>query len=607
MTEPLGLSIGMTNLVAARVGRPPVIRRAVLHLFGDRPAEVGVPADNPNVGQPGGLVLSGFVDRVGDPVPLVAADGSAHRGELVLAEALEAMARTVDGGAPVAIAVPAHWGPGTVGALRGALRGRAALAPGGLPAALIPDSTAALAALQAAPGLPDQGVIVLVDLGGSGTSISLADAGANLDALGQTVRYPDFSGDAVDQALLNHVITGIAEANDADPAGTAAVGSLARLRDQCRQAKERLSADTAAVVSADLPGFASDIRITRPELEQLISEPVAGLVAAIEDTLQRNQVAFGAVAAVATVGGGAAIPLITQRLSERLRAPVVTTPQPQLNVAAGAALVADQSTDADAPTGMAPAVGAGDADAPTGLAPAAWAAGAAGLAAGAAASDGASSATFRALAWSQDDAPAGEPVPYTGADYAADPGSTAARPPVAFAADEQADEPEPGPLPWYKRPPVLFGAAATAALLAIGGLAVTLTSTSGDSTPVTETATTVSMEPSPSAALPPPVTTVTVGPDGVATTTVSQPPPPPPPPSSSTTTATTTTTQPTTTTTTTTTATTTTTTRTTTTTTRPTTTRPTTTQPPPTTTQAPPPTTVDPPDPVTTTVIAPGA
>lgn len=601
MTQPLGLSIGMTNLVAARVGRPPEIRRAILHLFDDRPAEVGVPAENPNVGQPGALVLSGFVDRVGDPVPLVAADGSAHRGELVLAEALEAMARTVDGGAPIAIAVPAHWGPGTVGALRGALRTRPGLAPGGLPAALIPDSTAALAALQAAPGLPDQGVIVLVDLGGSGTSISLADAGANLDALGQTVRYPDFSGDAVDQALLNHVVTGIAEANNADPAGTAAVGSLARLRDQCRQAKERLSADTATVVSAALPGFASDIRVTRPELEQLISEPVAGLMAAIEDTLQRNQVPLGNVAAVATVGGGAAIPLITQRLSERLRAPVVTTPQPQLNVAAGAALVADQSTDSDAPTGLAPAAAGADADAPTGLAPAAWAAGAAGLAAGAAASDGASSATFRALAWSQDDAPTGEPVPYTGADYTADPGATGARPPVAFTGDEQAEDPEPGPLPWYKRPPLLFGAAAAAALLAIGGLAVTLTSTSGDSSPVTETATTVSMEPSPSA-LPPPITTVTVGPDGRATTTVSQPPPPPPP----TTTTTATTTTPPTTTTTTTTATTTTTTRTTTTTTRPTTTQPTTTAPPPTTT-APPPTTEDPPDPVTTTVIVPGA
>ncbi len=593
MTEPLGLSIGMTNLVAARVGRPPVIRRAVLTLFGDRAPEVGLPTErpaNPNLDQPG-LVLSGFVDRVGDPVPLVAADGSAHRGELVLAEALDAMARTVGGGSPVAVAVPAHWGPGTVGALRGALRSRPNLAPHGVPAALIPDSTAAFAALQAAPGLPAQGVVVLVDLGGSGSSVSLADAGANLDTVGQTVRYAEFSGDAIDQALLNHVLAGIADAGNADPAGTAAVGSLARLRDECRQAKERLSAETATAVPVELPGVRSDIRVTRPELEQLIAGPLGGLLNAIEDTLQRNQIPLANVSAVATVGGGAAIPLVTQRLSEHLRAPVVTTPESQLNVAAGAALVANRSADADAPTGMAVA-----ADAPTGMAPAAWVAGAAGLAAADAAADGASSATFRALAWSQDDEPAGEPVPYTGEDY--DPSSvTGARPPVAFAPDDTgygaaygAYDEEPGPLPWYKRPPLLFGAAAAAALLAVGGLAITLTSADGDSTPVTETATTVSMEPSPQAP-PPPVTTVTVGPDGRATTTVSQPPPPPP--------ATTTTPQPTTTTTTTTAATTTTT-QPTTTTTRPTTTQPTTTQPPPTTTVEPPPTTVDPPDPPTT-------
>lgn len=594
MTEPLGLSIGMTNLVAARVGRPPVIRRAILTLFANRPAEVGVPSQwpaNPDPAQPG-LVLSGFVDRVGDPVPLVAADGSAHRGELVLAEALDAMARAVGGGSPVAIAVPAHWGPGTIGALRGALRSRPNLAPQGVPAALIPDSTAALAALQAAPGLPGQGVVVLVDLGGSGSSVSLADAGANLDTIGQTVRFPEFSGDAIDQALLNHVLVGMADAGDADPAGTAAVSSLARLRDECRLAKERLSAETATAVPVDLPGARSDIRVTRPELEQLIAGPLGGLLNAIEDLLQRNQIPLASVSAVATVGGGAAIPLVTQRLSEHLRAPVVTTPEPQFNVAAGAALVADQSAEADAPTGLGMA-----ADAPTGLAPAAWAAGAAGLGAGDTAADGASSATFRALAWSQDDEPAGEPVPYAGEDY--DPAAPGARPPLAFAPDDTgyaaAYDQEPGPLPWYKRPPVLFGAAAAAALLAVGGLAITLTSGEGDSSPVTETATTVSMEPSP--APPPPVTTVTVGPDGRATTTVSQPPPPPP--AATTTQPTTTTTAPTTTTTTTTqpTTTTTTTTAPTTTTTRPTTTRPTTTQPPVTTTVEPPPTTIEPPAP----------
>src|SRR5689334_7253797 len=275
MSDSLGLSIGMTNLVAARMGRAPVMRRSVLTVFDDRDAEVGVRTENPNLDQPG-MVLSGFVERVGDPVPLVAADGSAHRGEQVLVEALDAMARTVDGGTPVAIAVPAHWDATKVGALRSALRGKPSLSPQGVVPALVPDSVAALSALQAAPGLPSNGVVVLCDFGGSGTSITLANAAANFDTIGETVRYPDFSGDQIDQALLNHVLAGIAEAGDSDPASTAAVGSLARLRNDCRRAKEQLSAETAAAVRAELPGFASDVRVTRTELEQLIAEPLNG-------------------------------------------------------------------------------------------------------------------------------------------------------------------------------------------------------------------------------------------------------------------------------------------------------------------------------------------
>ena len=201
---------------------------------------------------------------------------------------------------------------------------------------------------------------------------------------------------------------------------------------------------------------------------------------------------MASLAAVATVGGGASIPLITQRLSERLRAPVVTT-QSQLNVAAGAALLADRGLSADAPTGMASA-----ADAPTDMATAAWPAARPEWRRGVAA-DGAQSATFRALAWSQDDAPADEP----GAVYRRRlqlrlrPGSHRGPPAGGVRPGEEGYPPEPAPLPWYKRPPILFGAAAAAALLAIGGLAVTLTNTSGNTGPVTETATTVSTEPSP--------------------------------------------------------------------------------------------------------------
>src|SRR4051812_25042678 len=104
MSDPLGLSIGTTNLVAARVGNQPVTRRSELML-------------------PNGMVLTGFVERVGDSVPLVAADGSSHPAERLLVDALAPLVHASSGrsSADIAIAVPAHWGQRALGALQNAL------------------------------------------------------------------------------------------------------------------------------------------------------------------------------------------------------------------------------------------------------------------------------------------------------------------------------------------------------------------------------------------------------------------------------------------------------------------------------------------------------
>ena len=224
----------------------------------------------------------------------------------------------------------------------------------GLP--VVSDATAALTALSTNPGLPTRGVVVLCDFGGSGSNITLANAASNYAVVGETVRFADFSGEAIDQALLTHVVSGLASAQ-ADPFGTTMVGSLAALRDECRRAKEVLSAQTATAVAVDVPGHRTGIRVTRLELEDLVQAPIASFLAALDDTLERYGVPQASVSAVATVGGGARIPLITQRLSEHLRAPVVTTAHPQLTAAEGAALIAHRSRVTETVTTLAPAPG----------------------------------------------------------------------------------------------------------------------------------------------------------------------------------------------------------------------------------------------------------
>ena len=94
----LGLSIGATNLAAVTADRA-VTRKPVLTLYRQRPPEVGMPAENPKLNEPG-LVMSDFVDRVGGSAGITAADGTTHRSEMLVADALRALAYTAtDGGA----------------------------------------------------------------------------------------------------------------------------------------------------------------------------------------------------------------------------------------------------------------------------------------------------------------------------------------------------------------------------------------------------------------------------------------------------------------------------------------------------------------------------
>src|SRR5207342_1633844 len=118
-----------------------------------------------------------------------------------------------------------------------AIRKNPTLAPNGVAPRLVSDAVAALTALHANSGLPAHGVVALLDFGGGGTSITLADAASSFEPI-ETVRDAEFSGDQLDQALLAHVLDRVADAGALDPAGTAAVGSLSLLREECRRAKE---------------------------------------------------------------------------------------------------------------------------------------------------------------------------------------------------------------------------------------------------------------------------------------------------------------------------------------------------------------------------------
>ena len=474
----LGLSVGATNLAAVTADRA-VTRRPVLTLYRQRPPEVGVPSENPKLNEPG-LVITDFVDRVGDPAGIAAADNTTHRSETLIADALRAMAYTAtDGRAlPDAVAVthPAHWDPAAVNSLRVALSRVSEWSRGRL--VLLPDSAAALFALDANPGVPNSGIVAVCDFGGSGTTLSLVDAADGYRAVTPAVRHTELSGDRLDQALLTHVINDLSAGGSFDTSATSAIGSLKQLRAACRYAKERLSSANSTALTADVPGYRGEIPLTREDLEDAIRQPLDSFIGFFHDVLQGNGIRLEDLAAVASVGGGASIPFVTRTLSEQSGALVISAPRPHLTAAVGAALRAAHGPG-DAATALAPTAQGSVSDATS------------------IAEITVEPAAEPALAWSEADDDSGI-MPIRAGEYDGDyenvprSGLTSSHP--RAKADPAAEPDVIGSFAdaWYRRPLVVAVGTALAVLAIGAGVLITLRHTSGSapSTPTPSVSTT---------------------------------------------------------------------------------------------------------------------
>jgi hypothetical protein len=461
----LGISVGATNLAAVTADRA-VTRKPVLTLYRQRPPEVGVPSENPKLNEPG-LVITDFVDRVGDPAGIAAADSTTHRSETLIADALRALAYAATEGRalPDAVAVthPAHWDPAAVNSMRLALSRVSEWSRGRL--VLLPDSEAALFALDANPGVPNSGIVAVCDFGGSGTTLSLVDAADRYRAVTPAVRHTEFSGDRLDQALLTHVINDLSTGGSFDTSATSAIGSLKQLRTACRYAKEQLSSTNATALTADVPGYSGEIRLTRDDLQDAIRQPLDSFIGFFHDVLQLNGIRLEDLAAVASVGGGASIPLVTRTLSEQSGALVISAPRPHLTAAVGAALRAAR----------------GPGDAATALAPTALGS----------VSDATSisempveAAATPALAWSEADDDSGI-MPIRAGEYDDEyekvprGGLTSSRPRAQMDPAAEPDVIGAYADAWYRRPLVVAVGTALAVLAIGAGVLITLRHTSG--------------------------------------------------------------------------------------------------------------------------------
>ncbi|NUT72706.1 Hsp70 family protein [Pseudarthrobacter sp. C4D7] len=314
---------------------------SVVYFPEEGPVLVGEVAERRGLDSPERVVRE-FKRRIGDDVPIVL-------GTLALQpeDVFATMARWVadraaerEGAPPSAVFLthPAAWGPHRLSVIR------AALAAHGLEnVTLLPEPEAAALHYASQVRVEEGSTIAVYDLGGGTFDTAvLRKTGSNrFDLLGRPEGIEDLGGADFDAAVFNHVAAHAGNAlADLDPADPAALGALARLRRECIEAKEALSADSEASIPVLLPGVQQQVRLVRSEFEALIEEPVRETVEALERSLAQLHLQPADLSAVLLIGGSSRIPLVAQVVSEELDRPLAVDADPKSSICLGAAVAA---------------------------------------------------------------------------------------------------------------------------------------------------------------------------------------------------------------------------------------------------------------------------
>ncbi|MEU7866022.1 Hsp70 family protein [Dactylosporangium sp. NPDC049140] len=270
-------------------------------------------------------------------------DGSVLLGERPVAvpELVTAVFRRVlaeftrtAGGPPDAVTVthPAGWATTRRATLQEAVR-RAGL-PG---AALVPEPVAAATYFVSVLRhmVPVGSGVVVYDLGAGtfdGSVVARTAAGFDVRSVGGR---DDLGGLDFDELVVGLVSRALPAEDwarvSADPRATR------RLRDEAREAKERLSRAASATVM--VPVLDVDVPVTREEFDNAARPLVERSVASLAETLRLSRLTPDRVAGVFLVGGASQMPLVATALHREFGRPPITIEQPEMVVAEGAVLV----------------------------------------------------------------------------------------------------------------------------------------------------------------------------------------------------------------------------------------------------------------------------
>jgi actin-like ATPase involved in cell morphogenesis len=346
----LGIDLGTAYTAAAvlRDGRVDIVGLgnhtaaipSVVFLRDDGGLLIGDAAERRGVQEPARMARE-FKRRFGDTAPIMLdrTPFSADRLFTVLLQQVLADVSQREGGAPdrIAVAHPANWGGFKTDLLR-----QAVTAAGVANATYVTEPVAVAVQYAATERVAEGDVVAVYDLGGGTFDAAvLRKTATGFEPLGEPQGIERLGGIDLDHAVLTHVRNAlggnVADLDSADPTVRSAV---AQLRQECVAAKETLSSDSEATVSVLLPNVHTQVRITRPEFEDMIRPLVRETVAALRRAIDSAGVPLAGVRAVLLAGGSSRIPMIAEMITAELGRPAVSDSHPKHAVALGAARMA---------------------------------------------------------------------------------------------------------------------------------------------------------------------------------------------------------------------------------------------------------------------------
>jgi actin-like ATPase involved in cell morphogenesis len=343
----LGIDVGTTRTAAAVIGSGTVEMvtlgdhsvdiPSVVYVAPDGGLLFGEAAERRALTEPD-RVAREFKRRIGDPTPIPLGERSFAPEQLsaLLAEhVVDVVART-EGGAPERIAVthPASWGTHKCDLFA------AALAERGLTVTFLTEPQAAALHYATSERVEPGATVAVYDLGGGTFDAAVVRkeaAGGGFTLLGRPEGVEQLGGADFDQAVVDHVRDAVPAAfeglDDTDPN---VLSAMARLRRDCREAKEGLSADTEVSIPVWLGEVRTTVRLHRSDFEERIRPRLEESVEALQRAIASAGLAASGPSVVLLVGGSSRVPLVAELVSTGLGRPVQVDADPKNTIAKGA-------------------------------------------------------------------------------------------------------------------------------------------------------------------------------------------------------------------------------------------------------------------------------